>query len=142
MLTVSKRQVHHILMELNLQNDINDGLITQAQIKQVRDLAESGAIREIVTNSPERSPTISENHLDADDVVNIVNNTLQAIKQGYSIVTWHDTDTNVLICGIRPDQIILTDDALCARRVSLASGEDLLDYEREKQERRDRERQF
>ena len=52
---------------------------------------------------------MSEWYLGGDDVVNIVCDVLEAIGNGYKIATWYGPDTEVLICGYRPDQLTVTD---------------------------------
>ncbi len=52
---------------------------------------------------------MSENHLDGDDMVNLADDVLLAVQDGYSVVTWYGDDGEVLVAGIRPAELSVTD---------------------------------
>jgi hypothetical protein len=52
---------------------------------------------------------MSCDHLGGDDVINIVNQTLAATAEGYSIVTWYGPESEVLIAGYRRNQVSISD---------------------------------
>lgn len=45
--------------------------------------------------------------LDGEDVVDIANQVVQAVKDGFEIVTWHDDD-NTFVVGVRPGAVNLS----------------------------------
>jgi hypothetical protein len=48
---------------------------------------------------------LEQRHIGGDDVVSIVNQVLQAVADGYKIVTWYGPKTDVLIAGYREHEI-------------------------------------
>jgi len=43
---------------------------------------------------------MSENHPGGDDFVDLANRILEAIKDGFTVVTWYGDDTECLIAGV------------------------------------------
>jgi hypothetical protein len=50
---------------------------------------------------------LSEDHLGGDDMVQVAYDVLEAIKDGYAVVTWYGHDCEALVCGYRPEQLTI-----------------------------------
>jgi hypothetical protein len=65
---------------------------------------ESGPIRQIIADFG-----MSEHHLGGDDLIEITNNVLDAIRDGYKVETWYGDDTETLIVGYKSDRLTVED---------------------------------
>jgi len=91
-LTISYKQLHNVLS--GEQDEVDQATIdTVLAIDITAICAESD---------------MGEGYVGGDDVVSIVNDVLQAQKDGYSIVTWYGPDAEVLIVGVRGGTLNLT----------------------------------
>ena len=48
---------------------------------------------------------MSENHLGGDHLVSIADDVLDALNEGYRIITWYGPKTQALVVGYRPKQL-------------------------------------
>ena len=104
MLKITKRQLWEILCigESVVGEDESD--IGQDLADEVDKLVQLGRIQEIVTDQ-----FMSENHIGGDDIVGTVDQVLNAIAQGYEIITWYGSDAEALVVGVRPNVLEFTD---------------------------------
>ena len=93
MLTVTKQDLHKFLCE-GIE-DLDPSLVAAL---------EASDIKLVIADF-----SMSENHLGGDDLIEFIDNTLEAIREGYTIVTWYGDGTEVLVAGIRPNQIAVGD---------------------------------
>lgn len=52
---------------------------------------------------------MSEHHLGGDDVISMIDSVLEAVKDGYVVVTWYGPNTEALVAGIRPGELTVVD---------------------------------
>lgn len=96
MLTISYQKLYAALSGV----DDDDGGVDHATMNAVNALP----IRAIVVDS-----SMSENRMGGDDIVSIVDQVLNAQRDGYDIITWYGADTKVLILGVRKGDLTLTE---------------------------------
>jgi hypothetical protein len=93
MLTVTKRDLHKFLSDET--DDLDPSLV---------DALRGCDIKRIIADFG-----MSEHHLGGDDVIGIVDGTLAAVVEGYTVVTWYGDKTEALVAGIRPSQITINE---------------------------------
>lgn len=68
--------------------------------EKLQDCEEVEHVKVIVASSH-----MSDDRIGGDDVVSFVDDTLEAIKEGWTIFTWYGPNAEALIVGYKPDQI-------------------------------------
>jgi hypothetical protein len=104
MVKVTRAQLWHFLFfcgkELDFvhyQNEVKENEAEENQLDESTfDALKAADINDIVSDQD-----ASENNLGGDDLVNVADSVLQAVKDGYTVVTWYGDENEALVAGVR-----------------------------------------